>query len=111
MAAVADGAVGREDRPSYRSAIGADHGRQTAPGDGISRLPGDHSPGRQVLSSTHGGRGGTGIADGRVPLPQHRIDLEELAGPAAPAGVADRADGNAYTARQHSRCEVLRVSH
>src|SRR5476649_2483212 len=56
----------------------------TAPGDGISRLPGDHSAGRQVLSSTHGSRGGVGAADGRVPLPQHRIDSEELAGPAAP---------------------------
>src|SRR5258708_38425338 len=84
MAAVADGAVGREDRPSYRAAIGEDHDRQTAPGDGISRLPGDHSAGRQVLSSTHGGRGGTRATDGRVPLPQHRIDPEELAGPATP---------------------------
>src|ERR1017187_4550814 len=98
MAAIADGAVGGEDRPPYRAAIGEDHVRQTAPVDGISRLPGDHSAGRPVLSSTHGGRGRAGVADGRMPLPQHRFDSEELVGPAASAGVAGRTDGNASTA-------------
>ena len=58
----------------------------------------------------NGGRGGAGVADGRVPLPQHRIDSEELVGPAAPAGVASPAAGNAGTAR-HSWRGVLRVSH
>src|SRR5260370_16690758 len=111
MAAVTDGAVGGEDRHPYRAAIGADHGRQTAPGDGISRLPGDHSAGRQVLSSTHGGRGGTRVTDGRVPLPQHRIDPEELPAPAAPAGPAARAPPTASTHRQHTHLVALLCTH
>ena len=98
------------DRPPHRAVVREDPGRQTAPGDGISRLPGDHSAGRQVLACAHGGGGGAGAADRRVPLPQHRIDPEELARPAAPAGAAGRAAGTACTARQHSRRGVLRVS-
>src|SRR6266700_672404 len=108
MAALADGAVGGEDRATYRATVGADHGRQTTSGDGVSRLPGDHSTGREVHPSAHGGSGRTCAADGRVPLPQYRLDSEELPGPATPAGVAGRTGGNAYAARQHSRRRVLR---
>src|SRR5664279_3100600 len=111
MAAVADGGVGGEDWPSYHAVIREDPGGQAAPGDGVSGLSGDHSAGRQVLSSTHGSRSGACATDGRVPLPQHRIDSEELTGPAAAGVVAGCAIGNAGAARQHSWSGVLRVSH
>ena len=52
---------------------------------GIIRLADKYSHG------THGSRGGARAADRRVPLSERRIDSEELARPAAPAGVAGRA--------------------
>ena len=56
---------------------------------GIIRLADKYS------HATHGSGGGACAADRRVPLQQHRIDSEELARPAAPAGAAGRAVGNA----------------
>src|ERR1035437_1676114 len=110
MAAVADGAVGRDDRTAHRATIREDPGGQAAPGDGVSRLSGDHSAGEEVLECAHGGRGGACAADGRVPLPQRRIDPEELAGPATAAGHPGCAVDAAPTARQHSWSRVLRIS-
>ena len=54
---------------------------------------GDHPAGREILSCPHGSRRGAGVADRRVPLPQHRVDPEELARPAALAIVFGAAGG------------------
>ena len=40
----------QNDRAAHRSAIRADNGRQAAPGDGLSRVPGHHPAGRTVLA-------------------------------------------------------------
>src|ERR1700676_5179698 len=50
----------------------------------------------------------SGVIDRRVPLPQHRVDPEELARPAATALVFGAARA-ATTSRQHPRRGVLRV--
>src|ERR1017187_1484290 len=110
MAAVADGAVGGDDRPPHGSVIREDPSGQAAPGDGLPRLSGDHSAGEEVLECAHGGCGGACAADGRMPLSQRRIDSEKLAGPATAAGHSGCAIVAAPTAQQHSRSRVLRIS-
>jgi hypothetical protein len=45
-----------DHRPQHSAAIRADHERQAAPGDGLSRLPGDHPIGGQILRPTCGSR-------------------------------------------------------
>ena len=50
MDAFAHGALGGNHRPQHGAAVRADHGRQAAPGDGLSRLPGHHPAGGKVLA-------------------------------------------------------------
>jgi len=57
--------------------------RQTASGDGLARLPGDHPVGGQVLRAARGSSLGTSLAHRCVPLQERRIDLEKLARPSA----------------------------
>src|SRR5262245_2104099 len=98
MAAVANGAVGGEDRPLYSAVVREDSDGPAAPGDGVSRLSGDHSAGGEVLARADGSSSGACAAVGRLPLPQRGIDFEELAGPAAAAGGSGCATGSTSAA-------------
>ena len=65
----------------HRAVVRADHERQAAPGDGVSRLPGPYPAGGEVLGRTRGSRLGACVAHRGVPLQERRVDPEELARP------------------------------
>jgi hypothetical protein len=65
--------------PQHGAAVRADHERQAASGDGLSRLPGHHPAGGKVLAAARGSGLRTCVAHRRLPLQKRRIDLEELA--------------------------------
>jgi len=58
--------------------------------DGLSRLPGHHPAGWEILDATRGGRRRTRPAHRRVPLQERRVDSEELARPGAAVVAATR---------------------
>ena len=88
MDALAHGALGADHRPAHGATVRADHGRQAAPGDGLSRLSGHHPAGRKVLAAARGSGRRTRAAHRSVPLQKRRIDSEELARSGAPAVTA-----------------------
>src|ERR1700682_4529447 len=106
MDAFAHGALGRIHRPEHGAPVRAGHERLSAPGDGLSRLPGYHPAGRKILDTTRGGGCRTSLAHRSVPLQKRRIDSEELTGPGAAIVTTTR---HHTAARQHPRFRVLRV--
>src|SRR5215475_8184897 len=101
-------ALGANHRTLHRATVRANDGGQAAPGDGIPRLFGRYPTGRKVLSCPRGSCRRTGATDRRVPLPQYRIDPEELARSAAFA-VVFSTTGASTLSRQYPRRGVLRV--
>ena len=69
--------------PHHGAIVRTDHGGPAASGIGLSRLPGHHPVGREVFATACRGGLGTCAAHRRVPLQEHRIDPENLAGSGA----------------------------
>src|SRR5258706_14681337 len=109
MDAFAHGPLGSDHRSSYCALVRANHERKAASRDGLSRLPGHHTTGREVFGAARGSGGRACVAHRRVPLQEHRIDPEKLSRPGAAATVVAVTIGSTAAARQHPRCRVLRI--
>jgi hypothetical protein len=65
--------------PLCRSQEPGEEVHEGAPGDGLSRLFGHHSPGAAVLGAARGSRSTTGIAGQGLPVSEREVHPEELA--------------------------------
>ena len=74
------------DRALYRPTGGSDPGGQAPSGDGIPVLSGNSAAGQNLSRRTHGSGGAAGSAGSRLQLPEHGLDPEEPARPAAGPG-------------------------
>src|SRR5580704_4336982 len=100
------GALGGVHRPAHSAFVRTYTRRQATPGDGLSRLPGHHPAGREVLTYTHGSCCRAGTAHRSVSLSECEVDSQERARSAA-AWTSSSAASSTVTTQQHPRRGVL----
>ena len=109
MDALAHGALGANDRPAHRAAVRADHGRQAAPGDGLSRSAWassgwPRSTRRHAWKPPRSGHCSPARAATTASKSILKNSLDQQPLPSLAAAIVATA-----TARQHPRRGVLRV--